>query len=392
MINRTPISLSKAQQRSCLVALLFSDFIIGMALGGIAPLLALVLESRGVSTLLIGFSSSMSAVGVILTTMITAQFIKRFGAVNAMLIGNSLILIAILLFPVFDQLTVWFILRFAMGVGLAFPWVVSETWLNTITPASSRGRTMALYTLVLAAGFAVGPFIVAWAGSDGVAPYLYFAAFVGLSTLPILWVRHLAPNMDVPPHTKLGKLAAAAPTIFAAAMLSGMTDAATFSFLPLYGLRVGFDESYAVSLLSIFLAGNLLLQYPVGWLADHFSRRSMLLLCGAICAVGPALIPLVYSSPYIFGVVLFLWGGGSWAIYGVALTMLGDRFPKGQLTAANAAFIMAFETANVVGPPLSGYAIKLWEPHGLMYFLAAIGATFFVLTAGRGIVRTLIKR
>jgi MFS family permease len=386
------MDLTKTQRRNCLIALLFSVFIIGVALGGVAPLLALSLESRGISTLLIGFNASMSAIGVILTTTISAWFIKRFGAVSSLLCGSGLILIAILLFPLFDQLSVWFILRFMMGVGLAFPWVVSETWLNMITPAALRGRTMATYTLVLALGFVVGPFVIAWVGTEGPLPYLIFAVFVGLSALPILSVRHLAPTMDVPSHTKLGKLAIAAPTIFAAAMLSGITDAATFSFMPLYGLRVGFDEGYAVSLLSIFLAGNLLLQYPIGWLADHFSRRSMLLLCGAACALGPAMVPIVYDSPYIFATVLFLWGGGSWAIYGVALTMLGDRFPKGQLTAANAAYIMAFETANLIGPPLSGYAIKLWEPHGLMYFLAMLGAAFFIVTASRGLFRRLSKQ
>jgi len=392
MTNSSDYFLKSGERRNVLFALLSSAFIIGVAFGGLAPLLALVMESRGVSTLVIGLNSAMSPIGVISATTLTPFLIKRVGAVNALLLGSGIILCAILLFPLFDELPIWFILRFIIGIGLAMPWVVSETWLNMATPNSSRGRVMAIYTMVLAMGFAAGPVIVAWIGSKGAVPYLMYASFVGLSTLPVFWIRHMAPAMTVPAHTKLRGLAAAAPTIFGAAMLSGVTDAATFSFLPLYGLRVGFEESYAVTLLSLFLAGNLLLQYPIGWMADHVSRRGMLLFCGAACALGPGLVPFIYEQPYALAIVLFIWGGGAWAIYGVALTMLGDRFPAGQLTAANAAFIMAFEMANIIGPPASGYAINLWAPHGLMFLLAAIGALFFVLTAGRGIIRRLGKR
>ncbi len=384
--------LQPLERRNTIIALFFSAFIIGIAFGGLAPLLALVLESRGVSTLMIGLNSAMSPIGVISTTLITPWLIKRLGAVNTLLLGSGIIMLAILLFPVFDQLFIWFALRFVIGIGLALPWVVSETWINRATLSSSRGRVMAIYTMILALGFAAGPVVVAFTGSKGAVPYLIYATFVGLSALPILWIRHLAPPMEVPAHTKLSGLAAAAPTIFGAAMLSGLTDAATFSFLPLYGLRLGFEESYAVTLLSLFLAGNLLLQYPIGWMADHVSRRGMLLFCGAACALGPAMVPIIYQSPLALAATLFIWGGGAWAIYGVALTMLGDRFPGGQMTAANAAFIMAFELSNIVGPPASGYAITLWQPHGLMFFMAIIGALFFVLTAGRGIVRRVRGR
>ena len=108
--------------------------------------------------------------------------------------------------------------------------------------------------------------------------------------------------------------------------------------------------------------------------------------------IGPALVPLIYDSSYALWLVLFIWGGGAWAIYGIALTMLGDRFPGGQLTAANAAFVMAFELANIIGPPVSGYVINIFEPHGLMMFLCFVGVLFFVVAAERGIVRRLKKR
>lgn len=382
-------SLTTEQRRRSLIALFFSAFTVGVAFGGLAPLLALVMESRGVSTLLIGLNSSMSPIGVIAATFIVPWIIGRFGAVGGFLLGCGVVLVAILLFPVFEQLSIWFVLRFVMGAGLAVPWVVFETWINIVTPDSSRGRVMAIYTLVMAMGFAIGPGIIASVGSAGMMPYFLTALFFGSSLLPVYRVRGLAPVLDVTPHTRLSGLARSAPTIFGAALLAGVMDAAIFSFLPIYGLRLGFEESYAVLLVTLFLVGNLVLLYPMGWLADHVSRRGTMLACAAACTLGPAMMPFVFNSPFAMAAVLFFWGGGAWAIYGVALAMLGDRFPGAQLTVANAAFIMAFEAANVFAPPISGYTINILAPHGLMMFLSLSGATFFVLTAGRGIVRKL---
>jgi len=382
-------SRSPAQRRNTLIALFSSAFTVGVAFGGLAPLLALVMESRGVSTLMIGLNSSMSPIGVISATFIVPWVIRRFGPVNGFMMGCAVVLTAILLFPMFDQLSIWFVLRFLMGMGLAVPWVVFETWINMVTPNSSRGRIMAVYTLVMAMGFAIGPGIVASVGTAGVLPYFLTAAVFAIGLIPVFRVRALAPEMDLPAHAKPGGLALVAPTIFGAAVIAGVMDSAIFSFLPLYGLRLGFEESYAVMLVTLFLIGNLVLLYPMGWLADHVSRRGTLLTCAAAITLGPAMMPFVYDQPYALAAVLFFWGGGAWAIYGVALAMLGDRFPGNQLTVANAAFIMAFEGANIFAPPISGYAITIWEPHGVMVFLSLCGAVYFALTAGRGIVRKL---
>jgi hypothetical protein len=85
--------------------------------------------------------------------------------------------------------------------------------------------------------------------------------------------------------------------------------------------------------------------------------------------------------------VLVLWGGASFGLYTVGVTMLGERYKGGELVAANAAFVMTFELANLVGPPVSGWAIEVWEPTGLLAYMALVAASFVVVTLGRGLVR-----
>jgi hypothetical protein len=36
---------------------------------------------------------------------------------------------------------------------------------------------------------------------------------------------------------------------------------------------------------------------------------------------------------------------------------------------------------------MAGFAIGIWEPHGLMVFMAIVAALFVLLAVGRGIIR-----
>jgi len=79
----------------------------------------------------------------------------------------------------------------------------------------------------------------------------------------------------------------------------------------------------------------------------------------------------------------FVWGGAAWGIYSIALAALGLRFRGALLAAANAVFVIAYEVANIAGPPAAGVAVDLWPQHGLMVLMAAFGALFLLLVASR---------
>jgi len=55
--------------------------------------------------------------------------------------------------------------------------------------------------------------------------------------------------------------------------------------------------------------------------------------------------------------------------------------------AANAAYVMTFEIANAIGPPVAGAAMALWNPHGMMALLFAVAAVFALVTLLRGVRR-----
>ena len=75
--------LTDGQRRASLAALFASNFSFGLAFGGFAPLIALLLESRGVDSVIIGLNTSMSPLGVICMASLVPYCIKRLGSANA---------------------------------------------------------------------------------------------------------------------------------------------------------------------------------------------------------------------------------------------------------------------------------------------------------------------
>jgi MFS family permease len=195
--------------------------------------------------------------------------------------------------------------------------------------------------------------------------------------VPVLLIRSTPPALGGTLHTGLFAVMRRVPLVMAAALTAGFVDAALFSLIPVYQVRAGHAEQLAVLSLSVFMAGNLVLQYPLGWIADHTSRRLAAMATAAIIALGAAAYPLLLPAlgpP--FWLMMFVWGGVSWGMYTLGLALLGERFQPAQLAAANAAFVMMYEVGSISGPVTAGAALDRWPLYGLPVAVAVAAALF----------------
>jgi len=362
------------QRRLSLLALNACVLGVGIAFGALVPLITLNLVHRGIDATLIGLNAAMFPLAVLLTGPLLPRLIHRLGSVRAMVLGLAIVTVAILLFPLLPFLPVWFLLRFLTGIAGAIPWLVSETWLNIVATERDRGRIMGIYATVLSAGFAIGPAIISAVGVEGWLPFLIVALAVGLSVLPILLARKLAPVMPERPEAALSDLLRAQPLVMMAALCGGVMDFALFALLPVYGLRHGLDQSASVFMVSVYIGGNVLLQIPIGWLADHTNRLTVLFACIVFSLAGALLLPLAINHTAPLYWLAFFWGGSVFALYTIGLGLLGSNFPRKQLAAANVVFIMVYEIGSAGGPTLAGTAIDVLGPEGLIA-VVAIAAT-----------------
>jgi MFS family permease len=381
----SPSNPAIAQPRRTLVPVFAACAAIGLQAGINIPLVPLALEQQGHDKLTIGIVSAIWAVGMLSFGTRIPKLAARFGAVPA--IVGAVVIGALIncAFTVTSGLIAWGILNFLHGVIGGVPWVISEIWMNVVVEENRRGRVMGIYAAMVALGMALGPMVLQVVGVYGPTPFLTGAALSLLVAVPLLPSWRTAPRIRIDASSGFSTVIVVAPLAMFAAFSCGLGEQVAFSFLPVYAVGAGVSADTGALWLSAFVLGNVVLQWPIGWLADHADRRAVLAGCtfvSALLVIGLSLIPAQWAGTV--GVVA-LWGGVSFSIYPVGLALLGQRFRGGDIARANTAFSMLYIVGGLVGRPLTGAAMDAFGDPGLGWTLAIFygAATIAALLALR---------
>jgi len=353
--------------------------VFGFALGLMFPLLSLLMEKAHVSPGLIGINTAMQPLGILVAGLVVPPFIKRFGGKRAVLAGAYAASLIILSYPFFPIFWWWFFLRFIHGFSVSILFTVSEAWIVKYAVDRYRSRILALYASVMSLSFGAGPALLSRTGIDGVLPFAIGAVVLAVATLPIYFVREDDTHVEEDSTAAMSTLAFApkAPVLLLAVAAFGIIDAANLSFLPVWGVKKGLSQEMASLALTAFIIGNTALQFPIGWLADHMSKRKVMIGCGLATTIASALLPLSYETVFMWP-LLVIGGASSAGIYTVALAELGDRFKGHDLVAGSASFGTMWGIGALGGALVSGWSMRSFGPDGLPYSLAAIFAFLLV--------------
>ena len=361
-----------------LIAAIAAITVFGFTLGLMFPLLSLIMEARGLSSDVIGYNAAMQPLGIVLSIFAIPALVRGFGAKKVVIAAGLLTATVILAYPFAPVFWWWFGLRILHGFFVSTLFAISEAWIVRFAEGPYRSRILALYTSVLAASFGGGPVLISFTGIDGAAPFVIGAVILVLATLPIFFVNDEAvDSADEAPLSILG-FVRKAPALLIAVGMFAIIDAACLGFLPVYAVKKGFDHEMAALVLTVFIIGNTVLQFPVGWLADHFPKRAVTIGCGIVTAIATALIPLSFGTMFLWP-VLTVAGAASAGIYTVSLASLGERFSGHELVTGTASFSTTWGTGALLGSLIAGWSIAGFGPDGLPYTLAAIFAIFFTV-------------
>ncbi len=362
----------RTEQFRGMVAAITSITAVGLSISLASPLLSFEIEQRGISSTLNGFNGATYGVAALLITPIISRISQRIGFINLMLAAIPLSALSLLLIYFAPEFWMWFPLRFLGGASVSILFVLSEYWINATAPANKRGFILGIYATVLCIGLAAGPAIILITGVDGILPYLVGAMLMLVAALPVYWARDFAPKMNKAPSNNFFSFLFYAPVATGAAFIIGVLESSCFALLPIYGLRVGYTQNVAVTLITFIMLGNVIFQVPFGVLSDRMDRRKLLLICAIVVLIGSLLFPLITSSLLLFYSVLIIWGGAMGALYTVGLGHLGARFSNLDLVVANAAFIFCYALGMLVGPAVTGvimdYLTIMGFPLSLTFF------------------------
>jgi MFS family permease len=353
-----------------LAAVFSASFGVGLIIGFQPPLMALVLERAGASSFEIGAVTSISTVAVMLCGPFYPRLIARLGLRRAVILGIAVSTAMLLVMPLLPGFSGWLLLRFVTGCALGLEWIASEIWLNRLSTDHSRGTVMGAYATAFAGGVLAGPLLLQTTGTTGWRPFIAGALCLALTSLPLFATRDTGTADDRPHELQWLRIARAAPIVTLAALIAGLLESAYLSLLPVFALLRGLDERSSLVLVTVFLAGNVILQLPIGRLGDRLGRQRVLALCAGVCVIGPIVLSAVLGVPWLAWPLLLLWGGTMYGFYTQGIALLGESYPQDELADANTVFVVVYCAGGILGPSLGGLAMDCWPPNGLLVFLS----------------------
>jgi len=359
------------RQRS-LVAVIASMVIVNLVYGITLPLLSLILDSQGISKTMIGMSIvAQASAGVVLAPLMS-RMIMRIGAARVMQWAALVAAVALLTLGLFQNVYAWFPIRFVLGASGAMLWAASETVINELADDEWRGRILGIYGSAGSAGFAIGPLILIMLGTEGFMPFAVTAAIVAAASLPLFWLRNESIAESGDRQTNLLRIFKLVPYIFLLIVAYAAAVEAYIAFFPLFGIHIGLGEARSLTLLTMFAVGGIVLQLPLGWLADHMNRHKLLLLCLVMTIAGFLTLPQFIAHAVGGPAFAFALGGVEGMIYTLGMILLGQRFRGAELAAASVLYTGMWGAGTMLGPAIVGAGMDIFGDTSMPYLIAAI--------------------
>lgn len=346
--------------------------VFALAQGLTYPLLSFILERQATTSGLIGLSAAMTPLGFIVSALVIPALVRRVGTARLAILCSTLAALTLIAIAWTQDVWAWMPLRFLLGFFANPLYVISETWLITITPSPRRGRIMGLYSSVVSGGFAIGPLSLGLVGTEGWPPFIVGIAALLLCGLVVLAVVPRLPDMpDEGEATSVGGFFALAPLLLLAVFTAAAFEQTLVSLFAVYGAALGSAEERIAALITCFVAGNAVLQILLGRVAERFGSTRTMLFCALASLAGCLALPSAFTAWFVWPLV-FVWGGVSFGIYTMSLIQLGERFTGRALIAGNAAFAFVWGIGGIVGSPIAGLAMQLIGHQGLPLLLGVL--------------------
>ncbi|MFC6687603.1 MFS transporter [Jhaorihella thermophila] len=358
-------------------ALFLSVILMQLSSGGVGPLDALSGVQLGFTTTQIGLLGSAHFLGFFIgcwwapRLMGSAGHSRSFAAFAAVgaigLIAHMLVLDAY----------AWAVMRMATGLSVAGAYTVIEAWLQAKLTNDIRARAMGTYRVVDMSGSLVAQMLIAVLEPASYVSYNILALLICLALLPLTLTRMPQPETPAAPRLKPMMALEKSPLAAAGVVVAAVSSASFRMVGPLYGRDVGLGADQIAWFLSAFVLGGAVAQFPVGWLADKFDRRWVLIWLSAAAIASCALTvgaadrgtAAIMAAALVFGVTTF-------PIFSVASAHAHDFAKSRERVELSAALMFLYALGAIAAPWLASFLIGAWG-HAAMF--AMIGLAHLLL-------------
>ena len=273
----------------------------------------------------------------------------------------------------------WAVMRVATGLCVAGCYTVIEAWLQAKVTNETRGRAMGTYRVVDMGASLVAQLLISVLEPASYVSYNLLALLCCAAILPLTLTRVAQPETPDAPRLRPMLAVTRSPLAAAAVIVSGITAAAFRMIGPVYGTEVGMVAEQIAWFLAAFVAGGALAQYPVGWLADKFDRRWVLiwLSVAAMLSCGVSVMATGLGPQGIMWAAA-LFGATTMPIYSVAAAHAHDFADSSERVELSAALMFHYAVGAIAAPLVASWLVDLYGPDA-MFAMIAVGHVVLVV-------------
>jgi MFS family permease len=354
-------------------ALFLSVLLLQLSSGGVGPLDALSGLVLDFTRQEIGLLGSAHFLGFFIGCWLAPRLMGSVGHSRAFAVFTASGAIGLMAHMLVVDPYAWAAMRVASGLCVAGCYTVVEAWLQAKVTNESRGRTMGVYRVIDMLGSLAAQMVISVLEPASYVSYNILAIVCCAALLPLALTR--APQPETPDAPRLRpSLAYKRSPLAAAGVLVAALSSASFRMVgPLYGQEVGLSVNQIAWFLSAFVLGGAIAQYPVGWLADKFDRRKVLI--GLSAAAIAACAVTAYATQFgTAGIMLAagLFGLTTFPIYSVAAAHAHDFASSEERVELSAALMFYFALGAIAAPYVASALIDWFGP-GALFTMISVG-------------------
>ena len=369
-------------------ALLLGVALIMLGNGLQGTLLGVRATMEGFATLATGLVMTSYFAGFMVGSVIVPKLLKNVGHIRVFAALASIASASALLHPIFVDPTPWVVFRAITGFCFAGLYVVVESWLNDAATNETRGQLLSVYMVVVGGGMGLGQLLLNAADPQGHILFILISVLVSLALVPISLSVGPAPAFHAPSRVSVKQLYQTSPLGVSGAFGVGLAHGAIFSMGAVYAQQIGLNVEAISAFMAMALLGALFLQWPIGWLSDHFDRRKVITGVTFLAAV-TALLVALQDRPggWLLYALVGLFGGTTVPMYSLCIAHTNDFLQRSQIVAASSTLVLIAGGGLTIGPVIVSWFMSRLGPDALFWWLAIVHAAVGLLALYRMRVR-----
>ncbi|MDG2027041.1 MAG: MFS transporter [Acidimicrobiales bacterium] len=368
-------------------ALLLGVFLLMAGNGLQGSLLGVRTEAEGFSLAAAGIVMACYFAGFLFGSRSAEKLLGQVGHIRVFAALASSASAAVLMHSVFISPVTWGLMRFVTGMCMAGLFVVSESWLNDMATNATRGRLLSLYMVATMGGMTVGQFLLEAADPSGFKLFVLASILVSASLLPVTLSASSSPPTSIPEPLSFRELYWLVPTGVISSFWGGMSAGVLIGLGAVYAVAADLPGNRIPTFLAAPLIGSFLLQWPIGWISDRMSRRTVMLWVAVAASGVCAGLFAAPAGSWTAIVLMFLLGGTTFPLYSLTIAFAGDWLPQSQLTAASATLVRVNGVGAVFGPLVAAGLMAITSPRAFFAVMIATHALIASYIAWRVLFR-----